>query len=232
MAAANIIPIRQTPLAPASYTLPRHASTSHLEQKQLSSPKNKRRFSFMPSRKEPSSNSFMKSPLRRSLREMSLRKKQQSGSLPDFTSFNMGKNKNSNCNQSKTTTDGKSTLGSGVVTRIPPPNQHQLSNLNSNNSNNSDVMICTNNEENITEEDGDLVHTTSEITFPSTANEEITPRVRNRSSSDSVNLKLTVPQIGQEKPALRDSDEYLDQKQLPTLIAKGLCFGSYAFHKK
>jgi len=140
----------------------------------------------------------------------------------------MSKNKNSNCNQGKTT-DVKSTFGAGVVSRIPPPNQHQLSDLNSNNSNNNDIMPA-NNEDNITE-DADLVHTKSEISLMSSVHEEVIPNVRNRSSSDSVNLKLKASHLSREKPALRDSDEDVDQK-LPSLIARGLCFGSYAFHKK
>ena len=141
----------------------------------------------------------------------------------------MSKNKNSNCNHAKTT-DVKNTFGAGVVSRIPPPNQNQLSDLNSNNGNNNDIMPA-NNEDNITEEDADLEHTKSEISLMSSVDDEVVPKVRNRSSSDSVNLKLKLSHLSREKPALRDSDEDVDLK-LPSLIARGLCFGSYTFHKK
>ena len=210
--ASSVIPIRQVPSAPPIYTLPRHASTSHLEQKRPASPKKNRRFSFMPSKKD-TSQSFFRSPLRHSLRELSSHKKEQSGSLPDFTQFTAGKNKNMNFNNSNNT-DKNNLVMVARVTVTPPK-------LNSNNNNNTDVA-----------DDDDLMHTQSESLL--TASSSISlgdgdleqSSIQRSSSSDN----LRVSNNGkQEKPRLRDSAEGLDHKHF---IVRGLCLGSYSlFHK-
>lgn len=214
--ASSVIPIRQVPSAPPVYTLPRHASTSHLEQKRPASPKKNRRFSFMPSKKD-TNQSFIRSPLRHSLRELSSHKKQQSGSLPDFTQFTAGsKNKNTNFNNSNV---DKNNLV--MVVRVPvtlKPNSND-----NNNNNNTDVA-----------NDDDLIHTQSETSLTASSSVSLSDdgnleqSTIQRRSSSSDNLR-TSNNGKEEKPRLRDSAEGLDHKHL---IVRGLCLGSYSlFHK-
>lgn len=210
---SSVIPIRQVPSAPAVYTLPRHGSTSHLDQKRPASPKKNRRFSFMPGSKKDTS--FVRSPLRHSLRELSSRKKQQSGSLPDFTQFTVGKNKNLNFNNSNNV-DTDTNLS--ITIRIPVPNP-PLEEFNSNNDDDGK------------DGDDDLMHTHSETSLtPSTSllgdNNLEQPLVMQRRSSSSNNLSGTDVK---QKPTLRDSTVGFNHRHL---LARGLCFGSYSLFNK
>lgn len=209
--ASSVIPIRQVPSAPPVYTLPRHASTSNLEQKRPASPKKNRRFSFMPIKKD-TSQSFVRSPLRHSLRELSSHKKQQSGSLPDFTQFTMGnKHKNVNLNNSNNNADNKTNLD--ITTRVP-------------------VIFTGGNKNNIRDDgDDDLMHTQSETSLTASSSASMgddsnleQPVVQRSSSSDNVRTTNE-----KQKPSLRDSAEGLDHKHF---LVRGLCLGSYPlFHK-
>ena len=210
--ASSVIPIRHVPSAPPVYTLPRHASTSQLEQKRPASPKKNRRFSFMPGRKD-TSQAFVRSPLRHSLRELSSHKKQQSGSLPDFTQFTPGKNKNKNFNNNNNMHNETNLL---VVARVPVTSQQPE-------PNSSDT----------TKDDGDddLMHTQSETSLTPSSSASLgdgnaeQPVVRRRSSSID-NLKMAGEN---QKPALRDSIEVSQHKHF---LVRGLCLGSYSlFHK-
>ena len=208
--ASSVIPIRQVPSAPLVYTLPRHSSTSNLEQKRPASPKKNRRFSFMPGKKD-TSQSFVRSPLRHSLRELSSHKKQQSGSLPDFTQFTGGKNKKMTFNNSNNSNNVDKT-NLFAATRVPVATQ--LPKLSGRTA--------------VKDGGDDLMCTQSEISLTPSLSASLTdekPLVQRRSSSTD-NL-LTSDE--REKPRLRDSDEELDHKHF---IVRGLCLGSYSvFHK-
>lgn len=218
---SSVIPIRHVPSAPPVYTLPRHASTSRLDEKQRpASPKKNRRFSLMPGKKD-TSQPFSRTPLRHSLRELSSHKKQQSGSLPDFTLFAPGKNKKTHFNKANfnnsNNVNNKTNLS--TVTRLPVPSQcHKLD------SNDNDSIKDEGGD------DDDLTCTQSEslLTTSSGGDDNLEqPIVQLRSSSGN-NLRMTdIKQ--QEKQKLHDSDEGLDHKHF---IVRGLCFGSYPlFHK-
>lgn len=170
----------------------------------------------MPGRKD-TSQAFVRSPLRHSLRELSSHKKQQSGSLPDFTQFTAGKNKNVNLNANNSNNnnnvDKKSNLS--VVMRVPVT---------------AGLPEPSNN--NISKDDGDdLMYTQSETSLTASSNTSLgdgyleEPVVRRRSSSTD-NLRM---KDEQQKPRLRDSAEGLDHKHF---LVRGLCLGSYPlFHK-
>ena len=201
----SVIPIRQVPSAPLEYTIPRHASTSNLE-KRPASPKKNRRFSLMPAKKD-TTQAFVRSPLRHSLRELSSHKKQQSGSLPDFRQFAVGKNKNKNMNCNNNNNVDKSNVAL-VVTKVPnivlPP------------SNLTDT------------DDDDLMHTQSESSLTASSNVSLADSeqamIQSRSSS-SDNLRT----CNNKRPRLRDSSEGLDHKHF---IVRGLCLGSYPLFYK
>ena len=170
----------------------------------------------MPSKKD-TPQSFIRSPLRHSLRELSSHKKQQSGSLPDFTQFTAGKNKNMNFNNSNNA--DKNNLA--MVTRVPLTS-HITPQLPSNNDNNTDVA-----------DDDDLIHTQSETSLTASSSVSLgdgnlEQSTIQRRSSSSDNLR-TSNNGKEEKPRLRDSGEDLDHKHF---IVRGLCLGSYSlFHK-
>jgi len=163
--------------------------------------------------------SFVRSPLRHSLRELSSRKKQQqSGSLPDFTQFTVSKNKNLNFNNSNNVDTDRNL---SVITRTPVPNQ-LLEELNSINDSNP--------------KDGDdeLMHTHSEtLLTPSVSSlsqqddDDLQPSVIQRRSSSSHNLSSRTDV--KQKPTLRDSTIGFDHRHL---LARGLCFGSYPLFNK
>lgn len=215
--ATSVIPIRHVPSAPPVYTLPRHASTSQLEQKRPASPKKNRRFSFMPGKKD-TSQAFVRSPLRHSLRELSSHKKEQSGSLPDFTQFTPGKNKNKNKNFNNNNNNSKHNETNLFLTaRVPVTTQHPE--LNSSGT---------------AQDDGndDLMHTQSETSLTASSNVSLGDGnfeqmlVVHRRSSSTDNLRT---EAEKQRPALRDSVEVSQHKHF---LARGLCLGSYPlFHK-
>ena len=170
----------------------------------------------MPGKKD-TNQSFIRSPLRHSLRELSSHKKQQSGSLPDFTQFTVGgKNKNMNHNNSNNV--DKNNLA--MVVRVPVT--PQLPKPNSNDNNNTDVA-----------DDDDLIHTQSETSLTASSSVSLgdgnlEQSTIQRRSSSSDNLR-TSNNGKEEKPRLRDSAEGVDHKHF---IVRGLCLGSYSlFHK-
>ena len=171
----------------------------------------------MPGKKD-TNQSFIRSPLRHSLRELSSHKKQQSGSLPDFTQFTAGgKNKNMNHNNSNNV--DKNNLA--MVVRVPVTPQLPKPNSNDNNNNNN------------TDDDDDLIHTQSETSLTASSSVSLgdgnlEQSTIQRRSSSSDNLR-TSNNGKEEKPRLRDSAEGVDHKHF---IVRGLCLGSYSlFHK-
>ena len=165
----------------------------------------------MPGRKD-TSQAFVRSPLRHSLRELSSHKKEQSGSLPDFTQFTPGKkNKNKNFNNNNNNSKHNETHLL-VAARVLVATQHPE--LNSSGA---------------VQDDGgdDLMHTQSETSLTASSNFSLdqVPVVHRRSSS-SDNLRT---EAEKQKPALRDSVEGSQHKHF---LVRGLCLGRYSlFHK-